>query len=85
MTHVNCVVVGKAPNEIAPFLYVAPFIALNKEGGFLRLIIACESLRHLVLKCCCFVLSDETKSFFVSLHVGIATIKGVEASIHEVR
>ena len=35
-TLVNCVVAGKAPREIAPFLSGAPLIALNKKGGGLR-------------------------------------------------
>jgi len=43
-TLVNCVVAGKAPREIAPFLFGAPFIALNKKGGGLHPIAIGESL-----------------------------------------
>ena len=81
----NHLAAGSAPQEVAPFVAGAPLMALNKPDGGLRPIAICETIRRLMSKCCCQLVSWDAAKIFGSLQVGVATRGGAEAAVHAVR
>ena len=81
----NFVLAGQVPVIVRPFFFGAALFAFNKKDGGLRPIAVSLTLRRLVAKVACRVVSDRCASQLKPRQLGVGVKGGAEALVHGAR
>ncbi len=82
LTHVNYLVQGKAPPELAPFYASASLIALKKKDSSIRPIAVGEIIRRLSSKICLRKVAAKAIKYFAPYQLGIGVPNAIETILH---
>jgi hypothetical protein len=82
LTHVNYLVQGKAPPELAAFYASASLIALKKKDFSIRPIAVGEIIRRLTSKICLRKVTAKAIKYFAPYQLGIGIPNAIETILH---
>lgn len=82
---INLVLAGKVPVWVRPFFFGATLLAFNKKDGGTRPIAVGMTLRRLVAKSACHILSHQCLDYLKPRQLGVGVKGGAEALAHGAR